>query len=391
MTLIYKRNAISWTILFVLAASCLWVAEGVGSTRETVAGFDYLLELSRSESTTMDTNRIHGILDYVDRTNQEAEPVCEGGLCQAPMAYYGTDVNVGLDKVLKYCFNPEIPSCAVVPSLIRLSSWRPVNGSTAPLPDLWTRLDDLAGPVVTHGDYYMQSTPDPSSGAYYGYDSSRTLILMTYKGRKTLISVLKQKDVSDVGKKGYVLEDNDAPDYFYSGEQGLNKLGLGWVKSYLYDSFSVAVYMEQPHGGHGIRYGVFKWIRAGWAGKNMVRHKHVQDGLIRFAQAFKTAMESDALPSLDALTRLCRLYKQIPQDELKLKVIDYLAGLRGKCSGDCPKILRKGFDPDSYIDQMNPMEMRATLIVDAIRHLKAKEGKPGNVAYRPGPEKTTVF
>lgn len=393
MTFLFKRNVIFWAILLFLAPAGLCPANGESGTRETLAGFDYLMDLTGTKGGEVDLEKITGILDFVARDKTAVEPVCEGGLEDSPMAYHGIDVATSLTQVLRYCFNPDIASCAVVPSLIRLSFWRPLDGDTSRLPDLWERLEGLDDPIVVPGAYYMQNTPDPSTGAYYGYDSYRTLILMKYKGRNVLVSVLKQKDVSEVGKKGYLLEDGEHADFFYSGKPGLNKLGLGWVKSYLYDSFSVAVYMEHPDGEPGIRYGVFKWLRAGWAGKNMIREKHVREGLCRFAKAFKDIMESRTLPPSDALAHVCHAIRNISSDELKKKMQSHLVALQDKYSsrGHCPKMLRKGFDPETYIGSMSPMEMRAALIVDAIRQIPAQDGKSGSVAYRPLPEDASVF
>lgn len=392
MNLILRRKVLVRTFLFLLIP--VWVCsaplgDGPG---EPITGFDYLLDLTQSATPSLDSHRITGILDYVSEKDLDGEPLCQGGLENTPMAYNAIDVNTDMDHLIRYCFNPDIPSCAVAPSLIRLSCWRTVNGASA-LPRLWTRLDDVTDPIVTHSTYYMQNTPDPNSGAYYGYTSRRTLILMKYKGQNALISILKQTDVSEVGKKGYVLSEGDDPDFFYSDEQGLNKLGLGWVKSYIYDSYSVAVYLERPNGEKGIRYGVFKWLSAGWAGKNMVKESHVHDGLTRYARTFKQFMEAKHLPSPDVLARICKAYDCAPSDELKKKLEDYFLAVKGRCSctNDCPKILKKGFDPDRYVDNMSPMEMKATLIVDNIRHILAKDGQPGDVAYRPGADDAKVF
>lgn len=391
MNVTIRRKMFVRTFLFLLIP--VWVsAASPDKGNEPITGFDYLLHLAQTDGTAFHPEKIRAIIDYVSDGQMDETPPCRGGLDDAPMAYHAVDVNTDFDRMIRYCFNPDIPTCAVIPSLVRLSCWSPVNEGAA-LPRLWTRLDDSATPIVTHGIYYMQNTPDPSTGAYYGYTSHRTLILMKYKGRNALVSVLKQTDVSDVGKKGYALENGDDPDFFYSGEQGLTKMGLGWVKSYIYDSYSVAVYLDHPKGGAGVKYGVFKWLRAGWAGKNMVKEKHVLDGLDRFARTFKQLMENKNLPSSDDLADICKGYDLASSDDMKKKLEDYFQAVMGRCSlsNDCPKMLRKGFDPDTYVDNMSSVEMKATLISENIRHILAQDGQTGDVACRPEADAAKVF
>ena len=59
----------------------------------------------------------------------------------------------------------------------------------------------------------------------------KSLLLFKYRQRNVLVTVSKQMDASTVGKKGYILgEDNDW-DYFYSPKTGLTIPALGWVRS----------------------------------------------------------------------------------------------------------------------------------------------------------------
>ncbi|HOO40569.1 MAG TPA: hypothetical protein PK653_03955, partial [Syntrophales bacterium] len=62
--------------------------------------------------------------------------------------------------------------------------------------------------------------------------------------RQVLVSVSKQTSPSNVGEKGVILGNDSDWHYYYSGKPGSAKAGLGWVKSYIYDYFSVGVYVE---------------------------------------------------------------------------------------------------------------------------------------------------
>jgi hypothetical protein len=345
---------------------------------------------------TFDVGRIRHILDHVNSAEFQDEPSYQGGLDHAASAYHAFEVRSDLTRLIRYCYNPRIPTCAVLPSMIRLSAWKDLSGPSVPseLDHLDRRLAGLSEPVVIRSVYYMQNTPDPNTGAYYGYDSYRTVILLTYKGRRALLSILKQKDVSDVGKKGYVLGDENALDFFYSGEKGLTRKGLGWVKSYVYDSFSVSLYMESPGTADVLRCATFQWIKAGFAGKNVAGKSHVQHGLIRFADMFRQIMETDGFPSPDQLVDICSGYVALSDLELKAKMEDHMASLQGKWApfADCPRYLSSEEDKARYIDMLSPMEMSSTLIVDHVKHLITRGHGSGDVALCPsGSPDGTMF
>ena len=128
------------------------------------------------------------------------------------------------------------------------------------------------------------------SGAYYKYDMYRTLVLFTYEKRKVLISISKQKDVSQVGNKGYILGSDDNWDYFYSGKPGLTIPGLGWVRSYMYDSYGINVYYQIDENNPVVRCATLRWIKAGWAKINVVKSHHIHAGLKRFAARSSAAI-----------------------------------------------------------------------------------------------------
>jgi len=101
-----------------------------------------------------------------------------------------------------------------------------------------------AEPVIIHGLQHDSNTPDLTTGVYHEYDLKRTLIHLNHKGRRVLISISKQVNQSEVGKKGAILGNDDDWNYYYSGDTGSFKTGMGWIKSYVYDFFSVGVYVE---------------------------------------------------------------------------------------------------------------------------------------------------
>ncbi len=388
------------TFFIAILSLFLFTVTAVSASAAHLTGFDHLLQITLNDRLVFEPGKIVSILDYVGSEQFKAEPEVQiSGMEKSTYAYGGFESDGSLAKLVKYCYNPDIPSCAVMPSVIRLSNWRAQNGNPSSVPaSFWQKPENDGKPLVIRGLYYMQNTPDPSTGAYYGYDSYRTMILMTYKGQNVLVSVMKQKDVSDVGRKGFIIGNEDDMDYFYSGEQGLTMSGLGWVKSYLYDSYSVTVTMEDKKNGKtGFRCGVFKWIRAGWAGKNIVRKAHMKKGMADYAGEVRNLMQLESrkgFPAPDELSQVCHTFKNLPTEEMKKKVECLVQSLRSKCAGEssCPKTLPGGSDVAGYVNTMSRTEMSSALIVDYVKILMGKPDKSPNIALKPGnPRKPEAF
>jgi hypothetical protein len=290
-------------------------------------------------------------------------------------AYYGFDVHKSLEHILRLAYNPNIPSYAVAPSSVRLSHWTEVGGQNRPLPEIWKLLPLLKQPVVVKGVEYMQNTPDLFTGAYYGYHLNRALCLFRYKNRNTLISLSKQTDTSDVGKKGLVLGSDENWDYFYSGQKGLTKKGLGWVRSYMYDSASIVVYSEIDGDASRVRCGVFKWLNAGWADINMVRKKHIHRGLERFGKTFKAIMEYPYLPKTMELANNFFRIEQLSIEGLRDRIKTYFRNLEARYTDDI-LLLKKHFSDffadDGYLSQMTREEMQSILVLEYMKSILGK-------------------
>ncbi len=389
---VMKKHTRQHTLLFIVLVFFVYPVSGFSAPAAPLTGFDHLLQITKNERLAFDPEKIASILDHVASDQYAVEPgVQVAGMEKSTYAYGGFESEGTLSRLVKYCYNPDIPSCAVMPSVIRLSSWKGQNGNSTAVPStFWQKPENNDKPLVVRGLYYMQNTPDPRTGAYYGYDSYRILILMTYKGRNVLVSIMKQKDVSDVGRKGFIIGDEDDMDFFYSGEQGLTMKGLSWVKSYLYDSLSVTVTMEEKKNGKtGLRCGVFKWIRAGWAGKNIVRKSHMKKGMVSYAAEFKNLMQLESrktFPSPEELTDICTVFKNLPTEEMKKRVERMIQSLHTKCSSgsSCPKALPNGLDVTGYVNTLSRAEMSAALIVDHVKTLFGKPDKSASIALKPG-------
>ena len=359
------------------------MATAQNTTINLSSDFDHLLEVTTNPDKPFDTSKIETLIKSVESEDFLKSPEFTGGLKDIPSAYYGFNVNSSLKRLLKFCYNTKIPGSAVLPGYVRLAKWKNNTESCDNTIELWEQLDIFKSPVIKKGSLYMQNTPDIHTGAYYGYDSFKTGILLKYNNKNVYISVSKQKDISEVGKKGFILGNGKNLDYFYSGEPGLNKFGLGSIKSYLYDAFAVTVYLETDPGM--LKCVSFKWLKGGWAGMNMIKPGHIKKGLKRFAVQQKNLIESETLPSYGRLLSTCAKYNELPEDEMKMLMKGTLSKILLTCntSSNCPKFLKKDFNPDIYISRMTKEEMKASLILQDMKNLyQAGKQKPLKISFK---------
>jgi hypothetical protein len=333
---------------------------------------DHLLTLASPDSKNIfDLRRIEKVLDFVASSKSSSVLYYADKKFSANSAYYEFDIQSDLNHILRYAFNPEIPSFAFMPSSVRLSYWSEVNGHKQPLPKLWDSLPNPDSPVIVKGVEHIEITPDLFSGAYYRYDMDKTLILCNYLGRNLLISISKQKDKSDVGRKGLILGKDEDWNYFYSGEKGLTKAGIGWAQSHIYDSFSVAFYYEINEKSPMVRCGTFKWLRAGWANLNLVKKEHIHKGLERCSNDFKTILELPSLPQFSELAKMFSNYKKLSLDDLRKKVKPHLRILESLIDNEKSRfksfaeLIRSG----KYLTQMTRQEMQAILVLEYVKSL----------------------
>jgi hypothetical protein len=291
-------------------------------------------------------------------------------------AYHEFTIERSLADFLKLTYNPDLPSYLTIPSTVRLSFWSQIEGGNRPLPRLWTRLDTLREPYRINGVETVVNTPDLFSGAYYTYDLDRTIILLRWQGKNVMLSLSKQRDRSDVGKKGAVLGPDEHWNYLYTGQPGLSRAGLGWVDSYMYDSFSVTAYVETDPDRPRVRCGIFKWIRAGWAGINMVQTRHIYRGLVRFAEAFKPIVEAPQLSDVENVVRQFQQIERLPDETLREKTVGYYQRLQ-RLYGDDSTLLKNWFEGafgmDGHLARMNRREMEAVVSIETLKYLLGKD------------------
>lgn len=370
---------------WLLLISCTWLLPSANASKELqeiklpdslTPGLSYLLDLANPENRdAFAPDRMNEILAFVQKPKNRSGLYYADNLFGASSAYYEFDMVADMGQILRLSHNPDIPSYLLMPSSVRLSYWTEINGRRQPMPHLWQQLPDLKQPVLIKGIEHIENTPDIFSGAYYRYDLNRTLILFKYQGRKIFVSISKQTDISDVGRKGLVLEPDDAWNYLYSDRKGLSLAGLGWVSSYMYDSFAVTVF-DEIKPGQLVRCGIFKWINAGWAKLNVVNKRHIHTGLDRYAKTFKEIIEHPFLPGSAELEQHFSKIEHLPEQALRSLTQTYFQTLKEQYVTEdhlSRNWVADILNSDRYINQMTGDEMKSVLVVQALKKILRKK------------------
>jgi hypothetical protein len=360
-------------ILFSQAMNCLAASALTASVTPAVSKeLESLLALIDSgREAGFESSRIPALMDFVYASKPANILYSTGDSFNANSAYCEFDINSGFDEFLKMAFNPDVPSYLLMPASVRLSYWKSVDGKKQPFPKLWHALPDLTNSIATRGVEFIENTPDLSSGAYFAYDLDKLHILMKHEGRFVLLAISKQASISEVGKKGVILGQDENWTYLYSGQNGINRPGLGWVSSYMYDSYSVGVYAQLEKNRPGVRCGTFKWINAGWSKINMVKKKHIHQGLLRYAKTFKEIIENPIMPGAAKIAEIYSQVRSYSLSRLQNKFYSYLNTLEARHRNDYSfpqKWFQKWFKSNTYLSQLKKEEMESLLMVEFIKH-----------------------
>jgi hypothetical protein len=367
-----------WTMCLYLSVESV-AAESLKEVKipETISvGLHHFLDLADPDKAiSFDPKKVAAVLDFVNQPGKDDVLYHADSILDAPSAYHEFDIQQSLRKIVAYSFNPDIPYIASAPSSARLLYWLDASKNRRSPPHIGQLLDQLDSPVVINGLQHMEITPDTHSGAYYAYDTHQTMLLFKYHQRNILVTVSKQADVSTVGKKGYVLGTDDDWDYYYSNKPGLTIPALGWVKSYMYGSSGINIYDEiDPFAGK-VHCAMFKWLRAGWSGINMVRRHHIFSGLKRFAKPMKEILEYPSLPTVASMVDEFSRIKGFSQDTLRSKMKIYSAILQNRYDGGkahAPKLSSSLFKNKGPWDHMTRDEMESALVIEYMKYAVGK-------------------
>ncbi len=359
-------------ILTVLQLQAAMAAPLSDSTHAVPVAALKLVGFGTDPKAVLDMQAVATLVDYVlgSKPSKEAElPLVQ----KAPGAYCEFDTRIGFSNFLQYSYNGQIPAVITSPSSLRYSQWTGPQGKLQPLPSHWMLAAQDSKPTIIRGLQRDAITPDINTGVYYEYSLNRTLILLNYKGRQTFITISKQISLSDVGKKGVILGNDEDWNYYYSGEPGSTMAGLGWVKSFIYDYFAVTVNVETGGAPAVVRSGVFQWIRAGWSGINFVETEHIITGIKRYAKNSKAVLESPNLPAPNQVASVYQRLSSLPKSDLLEKYAALLQQTRHSLALQSGKIkTNKSKKQVSYADTSTEQIVEELML----EYLKVALGKP---------------
>ena len=331
-------------------------------------GVDYLEAMLDGKETAFDVQKVADLLDFAVSAQGGDANLDPGKRDNATGAYFFADVKAPLSKVIKYAYNPGIPAYVTLPSVVRFGGWQvKPNG---PFDNLWERIGNVREPLIIRGVEYEEITPDLTTGAYYRYDMDRLMVLLNHRGKDFFISVTGQKKPSTVGRKGAIIGPDSDWNYYYSGQKGLTKGGLGWVSSYMYDAFSVVILFEPGTAKAQSRYVTFKWLRAGWGGINMVSRENIIEGCKRFAMGFKKILESPQLPEAEQVIDTYARIKGLPDQELLARLQPVGKALKILCRTDpalSPSDFRNQIESGKYLTGMSREERENLLMSESVK------------------------
>ena len=383
---ILKRMPFFLIVMTVFAVTGLLTKPGMAQEEplpDTVQqAIDYLLDVNGSpETKTILPARLSPLVDFIlkEKPTESQYVATSDGLLD-PLVYHEFEVRQSLSTILRYALNPAIPAHVLALSSIRLAYWKEVDGRPGPFPkELSDRLAALQAPFVIHGIEHEEITPDLTSGAYYSYDADRTLIILRVADRPVWISLGRQRNISDVGRKGYVLGQDDDWDYLYSGEKGISLLGLGWIETYMYDAFSALVFVQENDAIPRVRCGAFKWLRAGWNDMNFVKPEHIRNGLKRYADTFQEIMGAPELPApsqiASAFEAISTLSRGRMQDAARrrLKELAMRYGNKDQFPNDW---YEEDVINGSYLNTLSRPQLEAILFLDYMKDALGRQPDP---------------
>lgn len=327
----------------------------------------------KSGKKQLDMDQLSQLTDFIRRQPEMADysPEDHDG---TKGSFISFTIKRPLADIVRYSYNPNIPEGAVTPYAVNYTLWKTVDAEGNRLPEIWKWFQKPTQPFYVRGVSRLSLTPDMNTGAYYEYDIQKQFIGCRQGDSRIFLSLSDQIGPSDVGKIGYVIGRDQDWNYLYTQEKGLNRKGLGWVKSKIYKFSSICCLIEDQPGV--VKVGVFQWLGAGWLGMNVVDTHHIRRGLQRHATYFKSIMESSQMPSPDTLERIYQCLYQSNETLLREKaevVIHHFKQMA--CSNQQLAEIDaiKELDEKAYVAKMTKAQLMNTLVREFVKQRLGKD------------------
>lgn len=384
----YIKKVLLLVSILVILSPCSASAEKQEIPDGVYSSLEYALSLVAS-SKGLDPEEFSGLVQFI----LETPPGASSSLKErssASGAFHSFVLNGEFSAILDYVYNPDIPNYVTMPSSLKNHKWLTPDfpGALRNLPRKIETEDDIR---LLRGSEQEEITPDTNTGGYYLYNQDRAVVLFPGANGPVFVSASIQNGLSDVGKKGCVVGDDKNWNYLYSGIKGLNKTGIGWVDSFLYQANSVLIYVADS-SKNIVHVGSFKWLNAGWAKINMVRSDHILEGIKRFAYDFKSVMEAPGLPHSSVIAKKYKQLMNYSEQNLRKLVGPYLEALMNlDGSAICSRLFRKQLSSGDYLRQMTRDEMVRILLMEYVKGNMGKKRIAPVTSQQSGPEPNTVL
>ena len=282
---------------------------------------------------------------------------------------------IPVEKVLKMNLNANIPDAALFYNVLRYS--KKINLS----PECKKFIVDISKRINTNKVFetsYLSVegiTPNVQSGSYYSYTNLRTITRANINGKEMLISISDMIAPSALSMRGVPVGPVEDGVFYYSQKLGMNMTGVTWLKSQMYLSSTIAVYMETPDGGTAV--AMFSWQSAGWRGMNVIKSHHIYNVLQDTFRTFENVFGNPKVNSKKILEIIEKINAMNPKEKNLLygKYCDYV---KTWCNKKPPGLnpfrksdIKKIFSEKSLINMKQ--EYKDILIIqELIRHLIGK-------------------
>lgn len=321
-----------------------------------------ILRCKNTNSKIPSVSQLAPLLEYMLVVNDDGKRVHPEKRSEGLGMYWSDAIPRPFFEFLRYVYNPDIPSELVYPAALRRGYWMPGSDILSLNKPLWVLAANIdETPVILRGVEREEISPNEYSGCYYSYDQKRLLILLRYKDVPMLLSVSWQDSKSMPGRKGNFLGDYGNWDFVYTDNVGGTASGLGSLTTYIYSSSTITLLYPKDDGTTGC--SMFKWIKAGWGGINVVGRQDMIKGTDHNFSGLLQVLDRQRDIKAEELEAINKRYGKAPREEMLREVKPYVEELAKLSKND--EILKRS----EFQAVLANGEYPATLSDDELRSL----------------------
>jgi len=286
-------------------------------------------------------------------------------------AAYVVTIDAPLSRYLQLNFNPGIPDYAVFPASLRYSTCADSNAMSCVYSAINTGPTGALQVVTGRVTGREEITPNPESGSYFSYTTSRVFIRGAVGGRDVLFSCAETTGPSTLSNRGVLVGPLDQALFYYSEKPGLNLSGMTWMTSQIMHSTTLSVYIALTSNTTAV--ASFAWLNAGWKGLNVTRSKHILNSQ-KTTLDFSRKIAQDQRITPEGLTTLVSTVAAMPDSRVNGdygKYLGYVKAERERCKSGlfAPSSLLEDLYDEKASESIAQPYRRALVIQERVRGL----------------------